>query len=392
MTLTKPILSDEQQLILQSVSDLLERFNENYWENLDRYRKYPTELVREFEKAGLMAVPIPTEYGGAGLGLKEACLILEEVNGKGGNAQPFHGQYYLSWIISKYARESVKKKYLPRLARGEIRMQTLALTEAEAGSDTTRIKTFAKKRGDRFVVNGHKIFASRVKFTDLMILVVRTVPYDEVMKKTDGLSVFLVDLRESEGIDALEIETMFNSQTYELFIENLEIPEDNLIGELNGGFKTILYALNPERILLASESVGDARWFIEKSVDYSKNRKVFGRAIGQNQGVQFPIADTYSKLVAADAVRWKAVDLFDSGSQDVRRIGELANIAKYLSAECAWQAANIAMDTFGGYGLSIDTGIQRKFKESRLYKVAPISHNLVLTYIATNVLGLPKSY
>jgi acyl-CoA dehydrogenase len=390
--LTKPELSEEQKLLLQSISGLMEKFGDSYWQDLDKKQQYPTELVDAFGKAGFMGVPIPEEYGGAGLGIKEASLILEEINAKGGNAQPFHGQYYLSWLVSGFAKESVKEKYLPKLAKGDLRMQSMALTEAEAGSETTKIKTFAEKKGDKYIINGQKIFTSRVKYSDLMVVVARTVPYEKTEKKSDGLSIFLVDLREAKGLDVHEIKTMFNSQTYELFIDNLEVPEENLIGELNKGFRHILHALDPERILLSSESIGDARWFIERAVEYANSRQVFGRPIGQNQGVQFPIANVYTKLVAADAVRWKAADLYDSGTEDMKKVGELANIAKYLSAECAWEAGNVAMDTYGGYGLAVDTGIERKFREARLYKVAPISHNLILTYIAHNVLGLPKSY
>lgn len=392
MMLTKPKMTEQQTLLLQSLTRMMEKYKEPYWQELDKKGEYPTKLVDELGKSGFMGIPISEEYGGAGLGIKEASMILEEINASGGNAQPFHGQYYLSWIMSKFAKESIKREYMPKLARGEIRMQSMALTEPEAGSETAKIKTFAKKEGDKYVINGHKIFASRVKYSDLMVLVTRTTPYEEVTKKTDGLSIFLVDLRKAKGLEVNEIKTIFNSQTYELFIENLEVPEENLIGELGNGFRHILDALNPERILLASESIGDARWFIEKSVEYANSRRVFDRPIGQNQGIQFPIANVYAKLVGANAVRWESVELYDSGSHDMKRIGELANIAKYLASECAWEAANVTMDTYAGYGVAVDTGIQRKFRESRLYKIAPISSNLILTYIGHNVLGMPKSY
>lgn len=392
MPFTKPKMNDEQELLLQSLTRMMEKYGENYWQELDKNGEYPSKFVDEFGKNGFMGIPIPQEYGGTGLGITEASMILEEINARGGNAQPFHGQYYLSWIVARFAKETIKKEYLPKLAKGEIRMQSMALTEPEAGSETPKIKTFARKEGDKFIINGHKVFASRVKYSDLMVIVARTTPYEKVSKKTDGISIFLVDLRKSRGLEINEIKTMFNSQTYELFIENLEVPEENLIGELDKGFKHILYALNPERILIASESIGDARWFIGKSVEYANTRMVFDRPIGQNQGVQFPIANVYAKLVGADAVRWEAAGLYDSGSHDLKKIGELANIAKYLASECAWEAANVAMDTFGGYGIAVDTGIQSKFRESRLYKVAPITSNLILAYIGHNVLGLPKSY
>jgi alkylation response protein AidB-like acyl-CoA dehydrogenase len=392
MVLDESELKEEQRLVLRGIKELLDKYSESYWQEVDNKNEYPSRFVDEFAKAGFMGAVIPEEYGGSGLGLTEASIILEEINANGGNAQPFHGQYYLSWLVSKFASNYIKDEYLPKLARGEIRMQSMALTEAEAGSDTTKVKTFAEKRDGKYVINGNKIFISRVKYSDLMVVVARTTPYENVEKKTDGLSIFVVDLRQTKGIVVNEIKTMFNSQTYELFFENVEVPEENLIGEEGKGFSYIMHALNPERILIASECIGDARWFIGKAVGYAKIRNVFGRPIGQNQGVQFPIANVYAKLVAADAVRLKAAKLYDSGMEDMKKIGELANIAKYLASECAWEAANVTMDTYGGYGMAVDTGIERKFRASRLYKVAPISNNLVLAYIAHNVLGIPKSY
>lgn len=390
MTLRK--LNDDRRLLVQSVKGLMEKYNESYWSDLDRKSLYPDDFVKEFASMGFFSVPIPKEYGGSGLGVTEASIILEEINARGGNAQPFHGQYYLSWIFSRFASEDLKRKYLPKLATGDLKMQTMSLTESEAGSETARIKTFAKKDGDHYVINGEKVFSSRVEQSDLMLLVARTKDYSEVDRKTDGISIFLVDLREASGIEKKKIDTMFNSQTYQLYIKDLVVPEGNLIGKEGEGFKQLLHALNPERILLSSESIGDARWFIDRSVEYAGKRKVFGREIGINQGVQFPIAQVYAKLRGAESVRWDAASLYDSGEYDIRDVGELANIAKYLSAECAWEAANVAMDTFGGYGVAVDTGIERKFREARLYKVAPVSHNLVLAYIAHNVLNLPKSY
>lgn len=386
------ILSDEQKMLVQTISGLMEKYDESYWANLEKESRYPSELVEEFGKMGFFSVPVPKEYGGSGLGIVDASLILEEINAHGGNAQPFHGQYYLSWIFSKFASDSLKEKYLPGLASGSLRMQTMALTESDAGSETAKIRTFARKEGDKYIINGEKVFSSRVEQSDLMILVARTTEYDKVEKKTDGISIFLVDLKDARGLEVKRIKTMFNSQTYQLFIKDLEVPADHLIGVEGKGFKQILHALDPERILLSSESIGDARWFIQKSVEYAKTRQVFGRPIGKNQGIQFPIAKVYAKMRAAESVRWEAANLYDSGESDMKSIGELANIAKYLAAECAWEAANVAMDTHGGYGVAVDTGIERKFREARLYKVAPISHNLVLAYLAHNILDLPKSY
>ncbi len=390
MTLRK--LDDERRMLVQSVEGLMEKYGESYWSGLEKRSGYPSELVKDFAEMGFFSIPVPKEYGGSGLGITEASLVLEEINASGGNAQPFHGQYYLSWIFSKFASKELKEKYLPGLATGALKMQTMSLTESEAGSETARIKTFAKREGDHYIVNGEKVFSSRVEQSDLMVLVARTQDYESVERKTDGISTFLVDLRESSGIESKKIDTMFNSQTYQLYFNDLEIPEENLIGGEGKGFRQLLYALNPERILLSSESIGDARWFIGRSVEYASRRNVFGRPIGMNQGVQFPIARAYAMLRGAESVRWDAATMYDSNNYEIKDIGELANTAKYLAAECAWEAANVAMDTYGGYGLAVDTGIERKFREARLYKVAPISHNLILAYLAHNVLDLPKSY
>ena len=384
-------LSDEQRLIVSTVNGVAQKFGEEYWARLDRKREYPDEFVAEIGKLGLAGLPIPKEYGGAGYGVREASLVLEEVNSAGGNAQPFHGQYYLSFMVSKFASESSKKKYLPGLADGKLRMQSFALTEPEAGSESTKIKTSAQKRGDKYLIRGHKVFISRLEQTDLVVLAARTTPYAEVQKKTEGISLFLVELKNAKGLEFNRIETMFNSQTYEVFIEGLEVPEANLIGEEGKGFGCILDVLNPERILLASECIGDARWFIQKSVEYAKHRVVFSKPIGSNQGVQFPIADAYANLVAAEKVRWSAAEMYDRGA-DVGSVGELANTSKYLASECSWRAANVAMDVYGGSGMAVSNQIERKFRETRLFRVAPISQNLVLAYIAQSVLGLPRSY
>ncbi|MGI0091656.1 MAG: acyl-CoA dehydrogenase family protein [Nitrososphaerales archaeon] len=387
-------LTDEQRLIITTVDRMMQKYDDEYWHDLEAAKKYPEEFVREMDTSGLAALTIGHEFGGSELGIREASLVLEEINALGGNSQPFHGQYYLSFMLGKYASKFLKEKYLPQVASGKLRLQSLALTEPEAGSESTRIKTLAKRNDDdnSYNLSGRKIFISRVEQTDLMIVVARTKPYEEVENKTEGISIFLVDLKDSpNGIEARRIDMMFNSQTYELVFDNLKVPKENLIGEEGRGFKCLLGALNPERILLASECIGDARWFLKKSVDYANSRVVFGRQIGANQGVQFPIAETYSKLVAAEKVRWSAAELYDAGAE-ARTIGEYANIAKYLAAECSWQAANVAMDVYGGQGLAVDSHIERKLRETRLYKVAPIAQNLVLAYIAHSVLGLPRSY
>jgi alkylation response protein AidB-like acyl-CoA dehydrogenase len=294
-------------------------------------------------------------------------------------------------MLAKYASESMKKRYLPPLASGKLRIQTLALTEPEAGSESTKVKTSARKEGGFYVVDGWNVFISRVEQTDMMVLVARTSPYDKVEKKTDGITLFLVDVKESRVIEANKIDTMFNSQTYELLFSGLKIPEENVIGEIGKGFRYLLGALNAERILLASECIGDARWFLGKTIDYANARNVFGRPIGANQGVQFPIAAAYGRLVAAENVRWNAAELYDSGADD-RTVGEHANISKYLASESSWEAANIAMDVYGGNGMAVASHIERKFRETRLYRVAPVAQNLVLAYVAHNVLGLPRSY
>lgn len=384
-------LTDRQKLIISTIRRMMEKYGDDYWFSLDKERKYPDEFVREFEGAGFAAAPVPTEYGGPGLGIKDASLILEEVNALGGNCQPFHGQYYLLSMLSRFASKELKEEFLPRIARGEIRLQTFALTEPEAGTETTRIRTFAEKRGHMYHIRGHKIFISRLEQSDLMVLAARTTPYENVQKKTDGISLFLAPLSAAEGVKFNKIEVMLNSQTYELFIEDLKIPERYLIGEEGLGFKYLLNILNPERILLASECIGDARWFIDKAVNYAKSRIVYGRPIGINQGVQFPLASGYANLVGAREVRSLAADLFDRGA-DVRIVGAQANISKYLATECSWQAANAAMDVYGGYGMATASHIERKFRETRLYRVAPIPQNLVLAYIAQSVLELPRSY
>ena len=384
-------LSDERKLMLGSVDRLMEKFDEAYRGRLDREGAYPDEFVDAMEGQGLGAVPVSKEYGGPGLGVFDASLILEEINSMGGNSQPFHGQYYLLFALSKFASQGMKEEYLPKIAKAELRLQSLALTEPEAGSESTKIKTSAERKGDTYVVKGHKVFISRIENSDLMVLVARTTPYEKAEKKTDGISLFLVPLDGVEGMESHRLDMMFNSQTYELFIDELKIPAASLIGEEGKGFRYLLSILNPERILLSAECIGDTRWFVEKSVEYAKQRVVFGRPIGSNQGIQFPIAEVYARLLAADKVRTAAAQLFDSGGDD-GAVGEYANASKYLASECAWQAANVALDVYGGSGLAVAIHVERKCRETRLFRVAPISNNLVLSYIGEHVLGLPRSF
>ena len=384
-------LNETQRLLLASAGRLMDRFGPDYWMGLEDGQAYPEEFVSEFEAQGFGSLLLPEAYGGAGGTLTDAALVLEEIHARGGNAQPFHGQYYLSFLVSRFASDGIRRTYLPALARGDLRMQSFALTEPDAGSDLTRIATVAKREGDRYRIRGHKVFISRVEQSDLMVLVARTAPLEEGPKRTDGLSLFLVDLREAKGIERTPIRTMFNSQTYELFLNDLEVPVENRIGEEGRGFEVLIHVLNPERILIASECLGDARWFIDRSAAYAKQRVVFGRPIGSNQGIQFPLADVYARLVAADQVRWHAARLYESEA-DPKEVGDYANIAKYLASECSWRAANVAMDIHGGYGMARDMHIERKMRETRLYQVAPVSNNLVLAHVAHHVLGLPRSY
>ena len=383
--------SEAQRLMLANVGRLMEAYGPDYWKGLEDREAYPEAFVKEFEAQGFGGLLVPTEYGGAGGTLSDAARILEEIHARGGNAQPFHGQYYLSFLVSRFASPEIRMKVLGPLGKGERRMQSFALTEAEAGSDSTRIRTTARREGDRYVVNGRKMFISRVEQSDFMVLVARTSPLDEAAGRTKGLSLFLVDLREAQGIEHTRVRTMFNSQTYEVFLNDVAVPASALIGEEGRGFEYLLHVLNPERILIASECLGDARWFLNRSTEYAKSRVVFGRPIGSNQGVQFPIARAYAELVAADLVRWEAVRLYEADA-DRRAVGEHANLAKYLASECSWHAGNVAMDVHGGYGLTRDLHIERKLRETRLYQVAPVANNLVLAYVAHNVLGLPRSY
>jgi len=381
--------TEDQLAIKKAVEDLCARFPEEYWREQDAKATYPEEFVDALQKAGWLSILIPEQYGGGGLGMVEAALVLETINRSGGTAIPAHAQMYTMGTVLRHGSDEQKQRYLPKIASGELRLQAFGVTEPDAGTDTTRIRTSAVRHGDTYVVNGGKIFTSRFQHSDLMLLLVRTTPYEDVQKKTDGISTLLVDLREArDRIKVRPIQTMQNHETNQLFFDNLTVPAENLIGEEGKGFRYILSGMNAERILTASEMLGDGFWFVSKASKYASERVVFGRPIGMNQGIQFPIAQAYAQLEAAAMLRWKAAAMFDSGLQP----GFEANAAKLLASQSSWAAANAAMDTFGGYGVTVEYGIERKFREARLPLVAPVSNNLVLAYIGQNVLGMPKSY
>lgn len=378
------------QELREGVRAVCKKFNSDYWRQLDEVNGYPTEFVQAITNAGFLGALIPEEYGGSGLGILEASIILEEINRSGGNSGACHAQMYTMGTILRHGSEEQKKKYLPKIADGTLRLQAFGVTEPNTGTDTTNLKTFAHREGDHYVVNGQKVFISRAEHSDLMVLLVRTTPKEQCQKKSDGLSVLLVDLNEAKGngVEIRPIKTMMNHATTELFIENLKVPVENLIGEEGRGFRYILDGMNAERILIAAECIGDGRWFIEKASVYANERVVFNRPIGQNQGIQFPIATAYIHLEAADLMRYKAAALYDAGEP----CGAEANMSKLLAADASWEAANVALQTYGGFGFASEYDIERKFKETRLYQVAPISTNLILSYVAEHVLGLPKSY
>jgi acyl-CoA dehydrogenase len=376
--------------IREGVRALCAEFPSAYFREVDAKRAYPEAFVAALTRAGWLAALIPQEYGGSGLGLAEASVILEEVNRAGGNAGACHGQMYNMGTLLRHGSDAQKRRYLPQIASGALRLQSMAVTEPTAGTDTTSITTTAVKRGDRYVVNGQKVWTSRVQHSDLMILLARTAPAPEGGKRSEGLSIFLVDLRESIGpaLTVRPIENMVNHETNELFFTDLEVPAENLIGEEGRGFRYILDGLNAERALIAAECIGDGRWFIEKVAGYVKERRVFGRPIGQNQGVQFPIAEAHIEVEAADLMRWRACELFDAKAP----CGTEANMAKYLAAKASWQAGEACLQFHGGYGFAAEYDVERKFRETRLYQVAPLSTNLILAYVAEHVLGLPRSY
>ncbi len=382
--------ADQFQDLRSALRELCAQFPAEYFRRIDEQRVYPEEFVDALTKAGWLAALIPEEYGGSGLGLTEASVIMEEINRAGGNAGACHGQMYNMGTLLRHGSEMQKRAYLPRIARGELRLQSMAVTEPIAGSDTTRIKTTAVRKGDHYVVTGQKVWTSRVQHSDLMILLARTTPLAEVQKKSEGMSIFLIDLRESigESLRVRPIPNMVNHETNELFFDDLKIPADNLIGEEGKGFRYILDGLNAERALIAAECIGDGYWFIDKVTKYVNERNVFGRPIGQNQGVQFPIAKAYIKVEAANLMRFKACTLFDAHQP----CGAEANIALLLAAEASWEAANACLQFHGGFGFACEYDVERKFRETRLYQVAPISTNLILSYVAEHVLGLPRSF
>jgi acyl-CoA dehydrogenase len=376
--------------IRAAVRQLCEHFGDGYWREMDEQRAYPDAFIRAMTEAGYLAILIPEVYGGSGLGIREASIVLEEINRSGGNAAVCHAQMYIMGTLLRHGSEEQKRLYLPKIAAGELRLQAFGVTEPDAGSDTSSIRTTAVRTSDGYVVNGQKIWTSRVQHSDLLLLLVRTTPPEQVAKRTEGLSLLLVDLRDAvgKGVTIKPIRTMINHHTAEVFFDNLLVPYEQLIGEEGKGFRYLLDSWNAERILIAAESLGDGYWFIERTVQYANQRIVFGRPIGQNQGIQFPLAQAYANIQAADLMRFRAAELFDSHAP----CGAEANMAKLLAADAAWQAANIALQTHGGFGFAAEYDIERKFRETRLYQVAPISTNLVLAYIAHNVLKLPRSY
>lgn len=374
----------------QPVRDLCRKFDSQYWQEADAVAAYPEAFVRALTEAGWLAALIPEEYGGAGLGVTEASVILEEINRSGANSGACHAQMYIMGALLRHGSAEQKRRYLPGIASGELRLQSFAVTEPSTGTDTTKTKTFAERRGDRYVVNGQKVWTSRVQHSDLLLLLARTTPLPQVRRKTEGLSIFLVDLREAvgNGITVRPIRNMVNHETNELFIDNLEVPAANLIGAEGRGFRYILDGMNAERILIAAECIGDGYWFLDRVTRYANERVVFDRPIGQNQGVQFPIAQSYVHLRAADLMRYEAAGLFDAGQP----CGAEANMAKMLAADASWEAANVCLQTHGGFGFAAEYDVERKFRETRLYQVAPISTNLILSYVAEHVLGLPRSF
>ena len=381
--------SETTESIRNAVREVCAKYPGEYWRDLDQRREYPEAFVKELTDLGWLAALIPEQYGGGGLGITEASVILEEINRSGGNAGVCHAQMYIMGILLRHGNEEQKQRYLPKIASGELRLQAFGVTEPNAGSETTRIETTAVREGDRYVINGQKIFTSRARQSDVMLLLARTTPYDELTDRTMGLSTFIVDMREAgNSIQIQPLDLMVNHHTNVVFFDDLEVPAKNLIGEEGKGFRYIIDSWNAERILIAAESIGDGRWFVEKAVNYANQREVFGRPIGANQGVQFPIAKAYAHIEAADQVRWKAASLFDSS----QKCGPEANMAKLLASEASWEAANVCLDTHGGYGFAVEYDVERKFRESRVYMVAPINNNLVLAYLSQNVLGLPRSY
>lgn len=380
---------EEQEAIREAIRKICAGFPDAYWREIDAAGEYPQAFVKELTASGYLAALIPEEYGGAGLGLMEASIILEEINRSPGNGLACHAQMYTMGTLLKHGSVDQKRRYLPGIASGELRLQAFAVTEPNAGSETTKIETRAERKGDKYIVNGQKIFISRVKQSDLMLLLARTTPYADLKDKTQGLSVFLVDMRDIKGkLDVQPLDMMFNHHTNILFFENVEVPAENLVGTEGMGFRHIIDGWNAERILIASEAIGDGRWFVDKGAKYASERVVFGRPIGANQGVQFPLARAYAHVEAADRMRNDAAEKFDRGE----KCGAEANMAKLLASEAAWEAANACIDAHGGYGFAREFDVERKFRETRLYMTAPINNNLVLAFLGQHVLKMPRSY
>jgi acyl-CoA dehydrogenase len=388
MSLSSKTQDDPHGELREGVRALCNQFDSAYWQKVDEERGYPDAFVSALTEAGWLSALIPEQYGGSGLTLTEASVIMEEINRSGGNSGSCHGQMYNMGTVLRHGSEEQKREYLPKIATGELRLQSMAVTEPTAGTDTTKIKTVAVKKGDRYVINGQKVWTSRVQHSELMIVLARTTPLEEVKKKSEGMSIFIVDVREAKGLTVKPIRNMVNHETNELFFDNLEVPGENLIGEEGRGFKYILDGLNAERILIAAECIGDGYWFIERSSKYANERVVFDRPIGKNQGIQFPIARAYCSVEAANLMRYKAAALFDAH----KACGAEANIAKLLCADASWEAANACLQTHGGFGFAAEYDVERKFRETRLYQVAPISTNLILSYVGEHVLGMPRSF
>ncbi len=381
---------DQYQAIREALRAICGQFDSAYWQAVDHQRAYPEVFVKTLTEAGWLSALIPEEYGGSGLGLAEASVIMEEINFCGGNAGSCHGQMYNMGTLLRHGSEAQKQLYLPKIAAGELRLQSMAVTEPSTGTDTTKLKTMAVKKGDQYFIHGQKVWISRIQHSDLMILLARTTPLADVKKKSEGMSIFIVNLADAigHGMEVRPINNMVNHETNEVFFDNLAIPAENLIGTEGQGFKYILDGLNAERALIAAECIGDAYWFIDRARRYANERIVFDRPIGKNQGIQFPLAESYIETEAANLMRFKACNLFDAGAA----CGAEANMAKYLAAKASWEAANMCMQTFGGFGFASEYDIERKFRETRLYQVAPVSTNLIYAYIAEHILGLPRSF
>ena len=388
MTDINPKVSEFEEY-RRAIRDLCSRFGSPYWQAIEEKAGYPEDFVKALTEAGWLAALIPHDYGGGGLGIQEAAVILEEINRSGANSGACHAQMYIMGTLLRHGSKEQKQRYLPKIASGELRLQSFAVTEPTTGTDTTKIQTFAAKKGDRYVVNGQKVWISRVQHSDLMLLLARTTPLPEVRKKTEGLSVFLIDLRGSQqGIALRPIRNMVHHETNEVFFDNFEVPAENLIGAEGQGFRYILDGMNAERILIAAECIGDGYWFVERARKYASDRVVFDRPIARNQGIQFPIARAYTNVRAADLMRWEAARLFDAGLP----CGAEANMAKLLAADASWEAANVCLQTHGGFGFAAEYDVERKFRETRLYQVAPVSTNLILSYVGEHVLGMPRSF